>query len=173
MRLISRDSTKAWKRGAELTRRLGVVRTVYSEHGVAVFLILYMAGQRALKAPEVAELDVLVYDAVGVVLPGQPVGSFAALLYLLIRHEARAFACDEIVAADLPEGGLLVIELYDLAAREHTEAETVEAYERAGLLEHAGEVRVVDLAAHDATRQRYQGLGSGLRFLISARVSCK
>ena len=69
------------------------------------------------------------------------------------------------MAADLPEGGLLVIELYDLAAREHTEAETVEADERAGLLEHAGEVRVVDLAAHDAYAAAVPGLGVGLALL--------
>src|SRR5699024_6225900 len=110
--------------GAELARRLGIVRAVYSEHGVAVFLELYVAGQRALEAPEVAELDVLVYYAVGIVLTGEAVGGLAALLNLLIAHKARAFACDEIVAADLPERALLVVELYYLAAGEHAEAET-------------------------------------------------
>ena len=73
--------------------------------------------------------------------------------------------------AYLPQGRLLVVQLDDLAAGQRAEAEAVENDEGPGLLEHPGEVRVVHLGADYATRQRYQGFASGLRFLTSVSVS--
>ena len=120
--------------------------------------MLDVAGQRALEAPEVAELDVLVDNAVGVELPGQAICGLAALEDLLVGHEARAFARDEVVAADLDESGLLVVQLYHFPAGEHAEAEAVERYERACILEHAGKVGVVHLGADDAHTAAVPGL---------------
>src|SRR5699024_8706458 len=60
------------------------------------------------------------------------------------------------------ESGLLVVQLNDLAAREHAEAEAVERYERACILEHTGEVGVVYLGADYAHTAAVPGLCVGL-----------
>ena len=108
-----------------------------------------MADEGALERPEIAELHCFVDDALGIVVLGQLIGNVAALLDLLLAHVARALGDLQVVRADLGKDVVLIVELDDLAARRGAEAETVGNDERAGLLDHAGHVQIVDLGADD------------------------
>lgn len=74
---------------------------------MAVLLRLDVAGQSPLKSPEVTELDLFVDNALGAVLPGQPVRRLPALEDLLVAHEPGALGYLQIVAADLGENILV------------------------------------------------------------------
>ena len=92
--------------GTELTGVAVVVQTVDGEDGPAVFVVHDVGDERALEAPVVAVLHLLVDDALGVELLGQAVGGLAALEHLLVGDVAGALGVLHDVQADLAQGVL-------------------------------------------------------------------
>ena len=134
---------------AELAGGAGVIGPVDRQHRPAHLLVHDMADERALEAPVIAELHLLVDDAVGTELAGKTIRRRAALGDLIVGNVARALGDLHTVAADLRERVLLVVQLDDLASRRGAEAVAVGYDECADLLDHLRQAGIVDLAADD------------------------
>ena len=121
-----------------------------------------MRGKRALIAPKFTELHLLIDNALGIVFLGKLIDKIVPAVDLILRHIARTLARFLIKAADLVERRLSVAEDDLLSAGERAEAEAVGNDERAGLLDGAREVKIVDLASddHDARAMRRLCVGN-------------
>ena len=135
--------------GAHLAGGSDVIRAVNGQNGIAVVIVEDVRAEHALICPRVAELDLLVNDAVGLVLLGELIDVFAAADHLGHVHVARALGAVHVLAADLGQRVLIVRQHDRVAARERAVAEAVGADVRAGLLDELDEVNVIDLRADD------------------------
>ena len=82
---------------------IDVIRSVYGEYRESVILSQHVRSQHALVSPWVSELDLLVDDAVGLVLLREIRDVFLAAVYFLHVHGTRALPDHCVVAADLCE----------------------------------------------------------------------
>ena len=135
--------------GAHLAGGSDVIRAVNGQDGITVVIVEDVRAEHALVRPRVAELDLLVNDAVSLVLLGKLIDVFAAADHLGHVHVARALGTVHVLSADLGQRVLVVRQRDRVAARERTVAEAVGTDIGAGLLDELNEVNIIDLGADD------------------------
>ena len=104
-------------------------------------------AHHALVRPGIAELDLLIDDAVGAVFLRKLVYILAAAGHLCGVHISRALAAVHILAADLREGILIICKLDGISAGKRAVAEAVGADICAAVLNKLYKVGIIDLRA--------------------------
>lgn len=138
--------------------------------GIIVFLAQHCRSEKPLVCPWVTELYLLIYDTFGIVLPCYVVYICLTAIDLFHVEHTWTMTVIDIVAADLRERILLVIQFYLHSAGQRAEAEPVGADISAGLFNKLYKAAVIDLGA-DYRYPRADSLSSGSRVFISSSVS--
>jgi len=124
-----------------------IIRPVDREHRKAVIITQHGGTEEPFISPGIAEFDLLIDDAVRVILAREIRHVLLPAVHLFHVHHARALAHVCVVTAYLRQGVLVLRQRDRFAAREGAEAEAVRAHIGAALLDELDEAAVVDFGA--------------------------